>query len=115
MALIDLVLGGLVIFGVVMWARWDDARTWHATLKSYRLTLPPGLTVADVTNWLTHVVATTHAAGIAAMHLPQALGLEVSADENGITHTLLVPEKMVGAVMAGLRATLPAAITASRP
>ena len=109
MAVIDVVLGGLVIFGVIMWARWDDARTWHATLKSYRLTLPPGLAVADVTNWLTHVVATTHATGLAAMHLPQALGLEVSADENGITHTLLVPEKMVGAVMAGLRATLPAA------
>jgi hypothetical protein len=106
-AAIDLLLGGLVIFGLIVWVRWDDARAWHSSLVCYRLTLPPGLTVADVTNWLTHVVATTHTSGL-AIHLPSALGLEVSADEHGIAHTLLVPGPLTGTVMAGLRATLPA-------
>src|SRR3954452_13612563 len=108
MIIIDLVLGGLVIFGVILWVRWDDARIWRASLTYYRLTLPPNLATSDVTNWLNHVVATTHATGLAAIHLPQAWGLEISADEHGISHTLVVPVKMVGALMAGLRATLPA-------
>lgn len=108
MAAVDLFLGGLVILGLVLWVRWDDARIWRASLTYYRLTLPPNLATSDVTNWLGHVVATTHATGLAAIHLPQALGLEVSADEHGISHTLVVPAKMVGAVMGGLRATLPA-------
>jgi hypothetical protein len=106
MIILDLFLGGAVVFGLLMWVRWDDARGWHSSLASYRLTLPPGLSAADVTNWLTHVVATTHATGL-GIHLPPALGLEVSADEHGITHTLLVPKGVLGAVMAGLRATLP--------
>lgn len=108
MAAVDLLLGGVVIFALIMWVRWDDDRVWRGSLTSYRLTLPPKLALADVTNWLTHVVATTHATGLTAIHLPQAIGLEVSSDEHGITHTLLVPEKITGSVMAGLRATLPA-------
>jgi hypothetical protein len=105
--ILDLFLGGLVVFGLVLWVRWDDAREWRASLVAYRLTLPSGLSAADVTNWLMHVVATTHATGL-GVHLPPALGLEVSADEHGITHTLLIPKKITGSVMAGLRATLPA-------
>jgi hypothetical protein len=108
MAAVDLLLGGLVIFALILWVRWDDARSWRASLTAYRLTLPTGLTAPDVAAWLTHVVATTHASGLAAIHLPQALGLEVSADEHGITHTLIVPRAITGAVMAGLRASLPA-------
>jgi hypothetical protein len=106
MVILDLVLGGLVVFGLLMWVRVDDAREWHDSLSCYRLTLPPGLAPSDVANWLTHVVATTHATGL-GIHLPPVLGFEVSADEHGITHTLVVPENITGAVMAGLRATLP--------
>jgi len=105
-AILSLLLGGVSIMGLVVLVRLDDARTWHASLVAYRLTLPPGLTASDVAAWLTHVVATTHATGL-GLHLPQALGLEVSADEHGITHMLLVPKKTTGSVMAGLRAMLP--------
>jgi len=108
MAAVDLLLGGAVIFTLIMGVRWVDARVWRQSLSCYRLTLPPGLTAADVAGWLTHVVATTHVAPLAALRLAPALGLEVSADANGITHTLLVPENMAGSVMAGLRATMPA-------
>jgi hypothetical protein len=107
MIVLDLLVGGLVIFALILLMRWDDARIWRASLVSYRLTLPPNLALDSVTNWLSHVVATTHATGLAAIHLPHAIGLEVSADVNGITHTLVVPEKISGSVMAGLRACLP--------
>ena len=107
MAAIALVLGGLVVFGLILWVRWNDARTWRASLVAYRLIFPPGLTTSAVADWLTHVVATTHNSGF-ALHLPPALGLEVSASSSGISHTLLVPKRLTGSVLAGLRATLPA-------
>ena len=58
--------------------------------------------------WLAHVVATTHAERF-GIHIPPAIGLEVTADAHGITHTLLVPKTLTGTVLAGLRAALPAA------
>ena len=107
MAVVDLIMGGLVVLGLILWVRWDDARAWRASLVAYRLTFPPGLTVSTVTDWLTHVVATTHTSGF-TIHLPPALGLEVSADSSGISHTLLVPKRLTGSVLAGLRAVMPA-------
>lgn len=103
-----ILLGGLAVLGLVVFVRWDDARSWRASLVTYRLILPQTLTATDVAAWLAHVVATTHATGF-AVHVPPALGLEVTADANGITHTLIVPKNLTGSVLAGLRATLPAA------
>jgi hypothetical protein len=108
MAALLILLAGLVVFGAVIYLRWGDSRVWRASLVTYRLTLPPTLTAADVAAWLAHVVATTHATGL-AVRTPPALGLEVTADSGGITHTLLVPKSQTGSVLAGLRATLPAA------
>ena len=108
-AILLLLGGGLAVLALVVLVRWDDARTWHASLTAYRLTLPQGLTAADVANWLTHVVATTHATRLLAVRTPPPLGLEVTADARGITHTLLVPSVLTGSVIAGLRATMPAA------
>jgi len=107
MAALAVSLGALAIFGLVMWVRWDDARVWRASLVAYRLTFPPSLTATEVMNWLIHVVASTHTTGL-GIRLPSALGLELAADEQGITHTLLVPKSLTGSVLAGLRATLPA-------
>jgi hypothetical protein len=107
MAALDLILGGLAIFALILVTRWDNARSWRASLVSYRLTLPSGLAAKDVAAWLSHVVAMTPTRKL-ALHLPPALGLEVTADSGGITHTLLVPRSRAGSVMAGLRVTLPA-------
>ncbi|MGH3193078.1 MAG: hypothetical protein ACRDOL_38665 [Streptosporangiaceae bacterium] len=107
-AAVVLFLGGLAVIGVLVLVRAYDARDWRDSLTAYRLTLPQALTADDVTSWLAHVVATTHATGF-AFRTPPALGLEVTADSRGITHTLLVPEALTGSVLAGLRATLPAA------
>lgn len=103
-----ILLGGFVVLGLVVFVRWDDARAWRASLVTYRLTLPHTLTTADVTAWLGHVVATTHATGL-GVHAPSAVGLEVTADSGGIAHTLIVPKNLTGSVQSGLRATLPAA------
>ncbi len=107
-AVLLLLLGGGIVIGLIMFARFGNAKTWRDSLTAYRLTLPHTLTVSDVTSWLTHVVATTHA-NRPGFHLPMTLGLEVTADERSITHILLVPAKLSGSVLAGLRATLPAA------
>lgn len=107
MAILALLLGGLAIMGLVVLVRWRDEQAWRAALITYRLTLPNGLTVADVAAWLGHIVATTHATGF-TVRTPPALGLEVTADACGIAHTLLVPKSLTGSVLAGLRATLPA-------
>lgn len=107
-AVLLILLGGLAVLGLVALVRWSDERAWRASLTVYRLVLPGTLTTTDVAAWLGHVVATTHANGW-GVQLPPALGLEVSADATGITHTLLVPKRLTGSVLAGLRATLPAA------
>jgi hypothetical protein len=114
MAALIIFLGGLAILGLVMLVRWLDAWAWRASLTAYQLTLPPALTAADVAAWLAHVVATTHATGL-GLRLPPAIGLEVSATSGGIVHTLLVPKSLTGTVLAGLRATLPAARIEEQP
>ena len=78
-----ILLGGLAVLGLVVFVRWDDARAWRVSLTTYRLILPQSLTTADVAAWLAHVVATTHASGL-AVHVPPALGLEVTAGGNGL-------------------------------
>jgi len=113
-AVLSIFLGGLAVLGLVALVRLSDERAWHASLTAYRLVLPGTLTTADVAAWLGHVVATTHANGW-GVQLPPALGLEVSADARGITHTLLVPKRLTGSVLAGLRATLPAARIEEQP
>jgi hypothetical protein len=103
-----ILLGGLAVLSAVVLVRWNDSCAWRASLIAYRLTLPQTLTTADVAAWLAHIVATTHASGL-AVRTPPALGLEVTADSGGIIHTLIVPKVLTGSVLAGLRATLPAA------
>lgn len=109
-----ILLAGLVVLGGVVLIRWGDARAWRASLVTYKLTLPQTLTTADVAAWLAHVVATTHATRL-AVRTPPALALEVTADSRGITHTLIVPKNLTGSVLAGLRATLPAARIEEKP
>lgn len=107
-AAVVLLLAGAAVMGLVILVRAYDARAWRDSLTIYRLILPQALTSTDVAGWLAHVVATTHATGF-AFRIPPALGLEVSAGPDGITHTLLVPQSLTGSVLAGLRAALPGA------
>lgn len=101
-----LLLGGLALFGVVLIGRYVDARAWRASLMAFTVRLPFGLTVDDVARWLSGVAAATHAPRLSLLPFPP-IALEVIATKDGIEHVLLVPEKMQGAIMGGLRAALP--------
>jgi hypothetical protein len=101
-----LLLGGLILFTVVLAARWLDALSWRASLTAYRLRLPVGLVVDDVAGWLANVAAATHAPRGSLTYSPP-VALEVSGSSEGIEHVLLVPKALHGAVLSGLRAALP--------
>jgi hypothetical protein len=101
-----LVATALIATILVLLARTIDGNVWRRSLTVYRLTLSNGLSAADVAAWLAHLSAATHAPRLSLIGAPP-LGLEVRADRGGITHTLLVPRNMCGAVLASLRAALP--------
>lgn len=105
LALVILV-GGLVMLGLVLLARFLEWRDWRASLLAYRLGLCAGLTADDVAAWLANVAAGTHAPRFGLVQ-PPPLALEVIGNSSGITHVLYVPKGMDGAVLSGLRATLP--------
>jgi ABC-type arginine transport system ATPase subunit len=103
-----LLVGGLVVFGVVLLARWTEALAWRRSLSAYKIVLPASLTPDDVAAWLGGVAASTHASRLALVPFPP-LALEIQAMHKGIEHFLLVPEKMRATVLSGLRAALPGA------
>lgn len=100
-------LGGIGLLGVVVAARWLEARAWRASLEAYQLGLPLGLSADDVAAWLAHVVASTHAPRWVLLTSPP-IALEITATVDGIRHVLLVPRQTAGAVLSGLRAAMPA-------
>lgn len=100
------LLGGLVLFGVVLVGRYADALAWRSSLRAFTLRLPSGLSVDDVARWLSGVSAATHAPRLSLLPFPP-IALEVVATTDGIEHVLLVPGNMHGAILGGLRAALP--------
>jgi hypothetical protein len=105
-AVLLLALGGLVILGLVIGARWLDGYSWRRSLVAFRLGLPLGLSHDDVAAWLAQVVASTHVPRLGFV-TPPPVALEVTATTAGISHMLLVPSGMQGAVLSALRAALP--------
>lgn len=101
-----LFAGGLVLFGIVLGARWLETRTWHNSLQVFSLRLPSSLSVDQVAAWLGTINASTHANRFLLLPSPP-LALEIVGTSRGIAHYLLVPEHMRGAVLANLRAALP--------
>jgi hypothetical protein len=102
-----LALGGTAILALIVTFRWSEAGSWRASLVAYRLGLPRDLAADDVAAWLGHVVSSTHASRFGLL-TPPPVALEVTATADGIRHVLLVPRAMSGAVLAGLRAAMPA-------
>ena len=101
-----LLASGLIVFGLVLFARFMEAKDWRASLLAYRLSLPTGLKADDVAAWLANVAAGSHAPRF-GLTQPPPVALEVIATSAGITHALYVPKSMDGAVLSGLRAALP--------
>src|SRR5713101_7551282 len=105
-AALVVALGGLVILALVIASRWLDGHSWRRSLVAFRLGLPIGLSHDDVAAWLAQVVASTHVPRFGLV-TPPPVAIEVTATAAGISHTLLVPSGMQGAILAALRAVLP--------
>jgi Type IV secretion-system coupling protein DNA-binding domain len=109
-----LLITGLGVIGVAALARLLDGRSWAASLQAFSLRLPTGLTPIDVANWLASVAAATHAPRLSLLPQPP-VALEIVATTDGITHILLVPERLQATVLSGLRAALPGMRIEERP
>jgi hypothetical protein len=103
-----LLTGALTLFGVILFARHLDALSWRASLFAFKLSLPYELTTKEVAHWLALINGATHAHKFALLPAPP-VALEIVGNAHGITHYLLVPETMRGAVLSTLRAGLPGA------
>lgn len=101
------VVGALAVMGLVAWARWRSAQDWRASLRAYALGLPRDVGADDVAAWLGHVVHAAHGPRFGRVTVLPVV-MEVTATASGIRHVLLVPRRMSGAVLSGLRAALPA-------
>lgn len=109
-----LLAAGLASFAVVLLGRYLDARAWRRSLLAFSLRLPARLKSEDISRWLGTVAAATHAPRLALLPAPP-LVLEVVATKDGISHYLLVPRSMRGALLSGLRAALPGVRVSEAP
>jgi Type IV secretion-system coupling protein DNA-binding domain len=104
-----LVFGGLLLIEGVLVLRYRDARRWRRELVAYALRFPRGMQPAAVTAFI---------AGLSGIVAPRrkrpfvirAVGVEVSADESGIEHHLLLPRSRAQVVLGALRAALPGVV-----
>lgn len=113
-AALMLLVAGLLVFGVLLAARYVDARSWRQSLIACRLYPPAGLTPESVTAWLGSLSALTHASWWWLLPYPP-LVIEIVATPEGIAHYLLMPERMRGAVLAACRAHLSGARVEEAP
>lgn len=101
-----ILFGGLVVFGLVLLARYGEGVAWRDSLVAYTLSLPQGLKGDDVAAWLGNVAAATHAPLLRLIQAPP-VALEIVGTSAGIRHILYVPRRMDSAVLSGMRAALP--------
>lgn len=95
---LSLLAGGVVVLGVVLFARWLDSILWRRQLVAYRLELPRKLTHEQVSGWLAAVGASTR-------HIP--IVIEIVATERGIAHFLVVPKFHAKMLLTQARNMLP--------
>lgn len=93
-----IAIAGLSVLGLIVAARWLDARSWRRRLVAYQLRLPAGLSADQVSGWLGTVAADTHG---------QPIGLEVLATHKGIAYYLLIPLSQATSTLSRLRSALP--------
>jgi hypothetical protein len=104
-AALSLLIAGLLIFGLILTARFLDAKAWRQSLTAFRLYPPAGLTPDNVAAWLGSLSALTHAAWWWILPYPPVV-VEIVATPEGIAHYLLVPSTMRGAILGSIRAHL---------
>jgi hypothetical protein len=101
-----LLLAGSTLLGVVLLTRWIDSQNWPSSLVAFQLHIPGTVTTADVGRWLGRVqVITSSPAWYLLSNQPVALEIRATAGE--ITHTLLIPDRLRGSILASLHAALP--------
>jgi Helicase HerA, central domain/Type IV secretion-system coupling protein DNA-binding domain len=101
-----LLLGGLVVFALILVARAAEADAWRRSLIAYRLRLPASLTVDEVSTWLTGIAASTHPPRWSLLPLPP-VAVEIVATAQGLMHYVLVTNRAEEKLLAGLRSALP--------
>ncbi len=101
-----ILAAGLLVFGLLLLARWLEARSWRRSLLAFRLRLPADISVDAVAGWLATVNAATHAPLFSLLSAPP-VALELVGSREGIEHVLLVPRNMRDVILSGVRASLP--------
>src|ERR1022692_4397224 len=96
------LITGLVIFGVILLARYLEVLSWQRSLVAYRLKLPSELSVEDVTRWLTGIAASTHPMRFSLLPLPPVVVEIVSSSKGGIAHYVLVTKLAEAKLLSGL-------------
>jgi Helicase HerA, central domain len=108
MAALVILGAGLLVFGLILAARYLDVLAWQRSLVAFRVIPPTDLTIEQVTSWLTLVAASTHPPYLSLLPLPP-VAIEITATAQGITHYVLATERAKGKLLAGLRSGLPGA------
>ena len=93
-----IALGGTVVLGLILGARWINARAWRRQLVAYELRPARGFTADQISDWLGMIVPATRRRPVA---------LELVATHQGITYYLLMPISQETALLAQLRSALP--------
>ncbi|MBZ5735126.1 hypothetical protein K8Z61_11520 [Nocardioides sp. TRM66260-LWL] len=97
---------GLAMAGAVVFARHLEAASWRQCLKAFRITLPVGASVDDLTAFFTAASAITHRPNWSLLPLPP-LVIETVSTSRGVAHVLLLAPQNESALLASLQATLP--------
>ena len=105
--------GGLLVSSVAVW-RGGNAARFEATLEGYDLRFPLGIKPDDVTAFVAAL------SGVALprrerWHSASGVVFEVTANQSGVGHRLLVPHDQAGIALSALRSQLPAVRTAPLP
>lgn len=103
-----LLIGGLVVIGVILGARWLDYQAWQRSLVAFRLQVPRGLSVDEVATWVDVVTARHTTRSWVLLSWPSFV-LEIVGTGDGISYYLLVAEAAKAALLSAMRSALPSA------
>lgn len=107
-ALLVLITGAIGIASVLA-VRWRAGRRWATGLEAFKLHIPAGLSVDDISRWL-GIVAVLASTSARFRRPPLVIGIEVRATgADGIEHFALVPGFAEERLLQTLRAGLPGA------